>query len=290
MQGKGTRLRLTAAAAVVGSPISHSLSPALHRAAYADLGLTDWTYDAIEVEAGTLVDRCRRLAQDGIGGRPVVGLSVTMPLKREAHALAVAVDPTAGPLGAANTLIRIDPEDPASGWTAYNTDVDGIIGAAHELGLTDLDGRRCILLGAGGTAAAVVTAFWKLGARQVDIVARDATRATSIVHLAEALGLSASIHPWSEGAHLIAAANLVVSTVPQGAADEFCTASWRQASVLIDAVYNCGPTPLVLAAIDSGARAAGGVLMLLHQAVRQVELMTGQAPDLEVMRAALSSR
>ena len=275
------------ACAVVGSPIGHSLSPVLHRAAYDDLGLDDWTYGRLEVPAGTLATVASGLAADGLGGLPCGGLSVTMPGKIEALALATGRSDATAAIGAANTLVPICDVDSVVGWTAYNTDVDGIIGALREAGLALIQNQRALVVGAGGTASAAIAALKEIGARRVCVVARNRTRAQPVVDAASAVGVDLELRDWDAATSLVAAADVVISTVPLGAADALAQSEWRRGAVLLDAVYAGGDTRLMRAADAAGVRVVGGRVMLLHQAVEQVRLMTGLQPDVAVMRAAL---
>lgn len=261
----------------------------LHRAAYADLGLVGWTYGRIDVPAGTLTAMAAGLVAGGLNGLPCGGLSVTMPGKKEALALAVRRTDAAVAIGAANTLVPIFAGDSTVGWTAYNTDVDGVIGALGEVGLGLADDLRVLIVGAGGTAAAAVAAMARLGAGRADVVARSRDRAGSVVAVGAGLGVAVTVRDWADAAAMIGDADVVISTVPQGAADHLAQAPWRRGAVLLDAVYAGGDTALTSAAAAAGVRVAGGRLMLLHQAVEQVRLMTGREPNLEVMRAALLS-
>ena len=161
-------------AAVLGRPIAHSLSPLLHRAAYAALGLTDWTYDALDVGAEELPDLIAGL------GPEWRGFSVTMPCKQAAVEVADVVEPLPRMLGAANTLVRID-----GGWRAENTDVVGI-GMALQVGDVD-SAPRAVILGAGGTASAAAVALASLGAEHIEIVVREPARAADLVRLLDRL-------------------------------------------------------------------------------------------------------
>lgn len=277
------------ACAVVGSPIEHSLSPVLHLAAYCELGLAGWTYRRIDVPAGRLAAVAQTLARDGLDGLSCGGLSVTMPGKKEALALAVRRTADAVAIGAANTLVPIYRNGAVTGWSAHNTDVDGVVGALGEVGLADAADRRVLIVGAGGTAAAAVAAMAALGVRGAQVAARSRERAQPVVDAGAGLGVDVEVHPWPDTAALIGLADVVISTVPHGAADHLAQASWRPGAVLLDAVYAGGDTPLMRAAAAGGVRVAGGRLMLLHQAARQVRLMTGRRPDLETMRAALDA-
>jgi Shikimate dehydrogenase substrate binding domain len=160
-------------AAVLGRPVAHSLSPLLHRAAYAALGLDDWTYDALDVGAGDLPVLLAGL------GPEWRGFSVTMPCKQAAVDVADLVEPLPRLLHAANTLIRTD-----AGWRAENTDVSGI-GMALQLAGVEQVGAAAII-GAGGTAAAAAVALASLGAQQVEVVVRDPARAGGVTRVLDA--------------------------------------------------------------------------------------------------------
>lgn len=274
------------ACAVIGSPIGHSRSPDLHRAAYRVLGLP-WVYERVEVGPGELAGFVDRVGLSGIAGLPCGGLSVTMPGKAEALARADVRHPRAAALGAANTLVPAYEADIVTGWTAYNTDVDGIVGALREGGPVDAAATSCVVLGAGGTSAAALAALREMGASSVSVVARDHSRAASLRPVAEHLGLGIELLPWDEAATAAGAADLLISTVPPGVADEAAQAPFHPGQVVLDAVYAGGSTALLRAAERGGARAVAGIWMLLHQAVEQVHLMTGRRPPVQVMRDAL---
>jgi shikimate dehydrogenase len=264
-------------AAVLGSPIAHSLSPALHRAAYAELGLDDWTYEAIECD------------QDGLPGLIAgrgpdwAGLSLTMPLKRTVLPLLDHVDPVAAVTGGASTLV-FRPE----GRYGYNTDVQGIVDALTEAG-APAPGSVTIL-GAGATACSALAALPELGAATAEVVLRDPARAGGILATAARLGIKVRLRSFAEFYEQAAVLpDLLISTVPAGAADLFAERtrqSGRAPVALLDVVYAPWPTPLAQAAAQAGAVVATGFAMLLHQAAAQVELMTGKPAPLEAMRAA----
>ena len=274
------------ACAVIGSPVDHSRSPALHAAAYRDLGL-DWRYGRHDVPAGQLAAFVDRISATGLDGLPPGGLSVTMPGKSEALARADVRDERAAVLGAANTLVPVYEAERLVGWSAYNTDVDGIIGAFADHGLDSVAGLRVVVVGAGGTAAAAVAAVRSIGAENVEVVARDHTRAAALLSAGERLGVRVRLAPWSSAVTAAAEADVLVSTVPPGVADAVAGAGFRPGQVVLDAVYAGGSTALLDAARARGATAVDGVWMLLHQAVEQVRLMTGRRPSVEAMRAAL---
>lgn len=259
-------------AAVLGSPIAHSLSPVLHRAAYAALGLDGWRYDAHECTEQELAGFVGEL------GPEWAGLSLTMPLKRVALAVADEVSPLAAATGAANTLVL----GPA-GRRADNTDVAGIVAA--------LDGAagRAVVLGAGGTAQAALAALRELGVEDVTVLVRSAARAGELRAAAERLAVAPVIRATlTDPAPVLPPAEIVVCTLPAGAADRLGGHVLPSATVL-DVVYAPWPTRFAAAAAARGARVVSGLAMLLHQAVAQVELMTGRPGPVDAMRAALDA-
>ncbi|MPZ65012.1 MAG: shikimate dehydrogenase [Pseudonocardiaceae bacterium] len=266
-------------AGVLGRPVAHSLSPVLHRAAYAQLGLAGWRYDPVECGDDELPDLVAGLGPDW------VGLSVTMPGKVAALRMADVASERAVIVGAANTLVRGD-----HGWSADCTDVDGVVGALRAVGgpRTPATGRA-VLLGAGGTARAALAGLIGWGVVEVDLVVRDAGRAAETVHCAERLGLAARVLGWGEVTpSRCAGADVVVSTVPADASEQVAPAVAR-APVVLDAAYHPWPTPVAVAVATAGGRLASGLDMLLHQAFGQVEQFTGLSAPREAMRDALQA-
>jgi shikimate dehydrogenase len=264
-------------AAVVGSPVAHSLSPVLHLAAYAALGLQTWTYECFERDADGLVDLVTCL------GAEWVGLSVTMPGKHAALAVASQCSERAAAIGAANTLVRRTD----GSWFADCTDVDGVTGALRCAG-GFTTGRRGLILGAGGTAAATLAGLAELGMREAILAVRDPARAAAACQTAERVGVRVQperIDVLDLDA-VARSADVVVSTLPAGAVDAYATVL-AQAPCVLDVVYHPWPTPLATAVQESGGRLATGLDMLLHQAFGQVEHFTGcEAPRVR-MRDAL---
>lgn len=259
-------------AAVLGSPVAHSLSPVLHTAAYRALGLEGWSYARHECDEAALPAFVAGLDATW------AGLSLTMPLKRVALEVADEVSPTAAAIGAANTLVLT-----GGRWIAENTDVLGIVAALGEVG------GRAVVLGAGGTARAALAALRDLGVDDVTVLVRDPARAGGLREAAERLGVSpriddALVDP-GRAAAALAKADVVVSTLPGTAADAL--SGTGPGAVVLDVGYAPWPTPFAAAAQAGGARVVSGLEMLLHQAVAQVELMTGRPGPLEAMRAAL---
>ncbi|MEU6129158.1 shikimate dehydrogenase [Saccharopolyspora sp. NPDC047091] len=264
-------------AAVVGSPIGHSLSPVLHTAAYRELGLTGWSYERFDRDADGLVELVGSL------GPEWAGLSVTMPGKRAALRLAKEVTDRAAAVGVANTLTRLGSGE----WAADCTDVDGVTGALRAAG-GFTGGHRALLLGAGGTAAAAVAAFAELGLAELTVAVREPARARDVVLTAEQVGLRVSVERL-DALDLGAAASevdVLVSTLPAGAADAHAPELARAACVL-DVIYHPWPTPLADAVSAAGGRLATGLDMLLHQAFGQVEQFTGRPAPRAAMRDAL---
>jgi shikimate dehydrogenase len=261
-------------AAVLGSPIEHSLSPVLHRAAYAALGLADWTYDAVDCDRAALPDTLARLAPTH------AGVSLTMPLKEAVLPLLAEVDPLARKVGAVNTVLFGE-----TAWTGANTDVAGIEAALGEVGV-DLGAATVVVLGGGGTARAVLAALGRRGARTVTLYARRPGHVTALADVAAAFGSALAIEPWPGAVQGVLAADLVVSTTPAGATDVLADEGWVSGTALLDVLYDPWPTRLAATALDAGARVVGGLSVLVAQAVEQVRLMTGLEPPDAVMRAA----
>lgn len=272
-------------AAVLGSPIAHSLSPALHRAAYSAAGL-DWHYDRIDVTEAQFTHFLAGLADD------CAGLSLTMPLKVAALAAAAWVDPQTRLIGAANTLVC--PTAPgrgarAGGLAAYNTDVFGIEQALARAVATRV--TRGAVWGAGATARSALAALANLGAGEVTVYARRPEAAAELLPLGRSLGVEVGIAPWSDAAHVAGAGagDVTVSTVPAGAADTLAdaiksTPTSDTRGPLLDVVYH--PWPTALASVWPG-EVVNGLEMLVWQAVAQVRLMAGIEPDVTAMRAAV---
>jgi len=266
-------------AAVLGSPIAHSLSPVLHTAAYAALGLDRWTYAAIECDEAGLPGLLASCDSTGPGGR-WAGLSLTMPLKRSVLPLLDRTEPVAVEVGGANTVVFADGER-----HGYNTDVPGLVAALAEAGVRSPAGAT--ILGAGATACAALAAARATGLAAVTVQVRDQARAGDLLAAARRLGLAVELRPFGSQ---VRDGDLLISTVPAGAADFYAERAIdprARPSAVLDVVYHPWPTPLAIAAAQSGLVVVSGFDLLLHQAARQVELMTGLEPaPLEAMRAA----
>jgi shikimate dehydrogenase len=264
-------------AAVLGKPVAHSLSPALHRAAYAALGLDGWSYEAIECdEAGLpgLLGSC---------GPDWAGLSLTMPLKRAVLPLLGWSDPVAAATGCANTVVFTE-----QGPRGYNTDVAGLVTALTGAGVKP---RTATILGAGATACSALAALRELGLAEVTAAVRDAARAAGLLAAASRLGVRVHLAPYGSEAFKTGnpETDLLISTVPGGGTDFFNVRlrhTQQPPAAVLDVLYDPWPTPLAQAARRAGSAVISGYELLLHQAARQVELMTGRAAPVPPMRAA----
>jgi shikimate dehydrogenase len=257
--------------AVLGSPIEHSLSPALHRAAYGHLGL-NWTYDRVDVDEHQLAAFVSGLDASWRG------LSLTMPLKVAVLGLG-QVDELAKLAGAGNTLIL----EAGERWV-YNTDVGGLIWAVSQVAAIPLP--RVTILGTGATARAALLAVTQLGAQLVTVVARTPARAEALRALSKELGVRLDVRPWSEQ---LPDADLVVSSVVSGAADGVAQAAAASAPLIVDIIYHPWPTVLAIAAEHAGCTVVSGLDLLAGQALLQIELMTGRSVASDVLYAALES-
>ena len=255
---------MTKRCAVIGSPISHSLSPLLHRTAYQVLGITDFTYDAIEVKPAQLGTFINSLTDDW------VGLSVTAPNK-EALTNYGHPDAIASELRAANTII-FDAGDNR----VYNTDVTGFVAALKHSGVEDLACAR--VLGAGATARAVLSGLSQLGANNVEIKARNRERAKAgLAQLAENLGLKITYAPFDSLPEK--SVDLVVNTVPIQLPKSLVEALANSTQNVFEVTYNHYPTTLEQVSRRANKNTLGGIDMLVWQAIDQIELMTGRRPE-----------
>lgn len=297
----------------MGSPIAHSLSPVLHTAAYDALGLTGWTYRALECDGAALPVVLRELDEQGLAG-----VSLTMPLKRAVLPLLARTERLAADVGAANTVLF---GGVLGEWWGANTDVPGMVAAirrvapsAHPAGSgsgSDAgsvpgagSGPGAVVLGGGATAASAIAAMGALRIGSVLVVARRPdVAAAALVPLGAAFGVDVSVTGWTDDSRANWTAPLVVSTVPAGAADGLAAgladrlaagpAAGMAAAVgdttgrvLFDVVYSPWPTALAAAWQSGGGQVIGGLELLVEQAAHQVTLMTGREPPLAAMRAA----
>jgi shikimate dehydrogenase len=265
-------------AAVLGHPISHSKSPALHMAAYAKLGI-DISYTAIDVtEAG--LPAFMREVRGQPGWR---GLSVTMPLKTAILSEVDEVRGVARILGVVNTVAFEDHGDKAR-TVGYNTDVAGIVNAVRNAGIAATP--AAVVLGGGGTAASAVAALKDLGTDRVQVFVRDTARATEARAAAAGVDLAIDVRPLTEAASAMAGADVVISTLPpraaDGLADELANelaSAGTGTGVLLDVAYDPWPSRLAAVWQGGGGSVVPGLEMLLYQAVEQVRLFSCQGEE-----------
>ncbi|TYR63951.1 shikimate dehydrogenase [Streptomyces parvus] len=269
-------------AAVLGSPIAHSLSPVLHRAAYAELGLEHWSYDRFEVDEAALPGFVEGLDASW------AGLSLTMPLKRAIIPLLDEVSATAASVEAVNTVVFT--EDGRR--VGDNTDIPGMVAALRERGVDKVESAA--VLGAGATASSALAALAVVCAGPVTAYVRSPERAAEMRGWGERLGVDVITADWADAASALSAP-LVIATTPAGATDSSARSVPETPGILFDVLYEPWPTRLAAAWSARGGAVVGGLDLLVHQALLQVEQMTGRIPaPLAAMRhageAALSSR
>ncbi len=261
----------TRVAAVIGDPVRHSLSPALHNAAFAQLGL-DWVYVAFHVrhgEARHAIDAMRAL---GLGG-----LSVTMPHKESIARCVDALDPAAAALDSVNTVVA----RPDGSLLGCSTDGAGFVASLATAGV-DVRGRTTCLLGAGGAARAIAVALGRSGAAAVTVVNRTVETAELAAALAGPVGIVGT-------SHAVRDADIVVNATSVGMASDDLPCDptlLRAGQVVADIVYHPRDTALLRVARAAGATTVDGLGMLVHQAALQQQWWHGVLPDIDVMTAA----
>lgn len=260
---------------VLGDPVAHSLSPVLHRAGYEALGL-GWTYDAHRVPSGGLPDFLEGLDASWRG------LSLTMPLKREAVALVDDLSEVAARSGAVNTVVLTERAGRRH-LSGDNTDIPGAVAAIRER--SDAVLRRATILGGGATATSTGLALLDLGVEEVDLVVRTPERARETVAVLQSSGRAPRVRvlPLDDPRQLGEVSDVVVSTIPASAQSRELVQWAAGAPVLFDVVYDPWPTPLAAA---SRGVVVSGLDLLVHQATFQFTLFTGYAAPLDEMRAA----
>ncbi|MFE9554950.1 shikimate dehydrogenase [Streptomyces sp. NPDC006692] len=261
-------------AAVLGSPIAHSLSPVLHRAAYAELGLAHWSYDRFEVDEAGLPGFVAELDASW------AGLSLTMPLKRAVIPLLDGISDTAASVEAVNTVVLTDD----GRRLGDNTDIPGMVAALDERGVSKVESAA--VLGAGATASSALAALARICAGPVTAYVRSEARAAEMRGWGERLGVDVRTADWARAVDAFEAP-LVIATTPAGTTDALAAAAPAHPGTLFDVLYEPWPTPLAAAWAGRGGAVVGGLDLLVHQAVLQVEQMTGCASaPLEAMRKA----
>jgi len=258
--------------AVLGSPIAHSQSPALHAAAYARLGL-DWSYESADVVSGDLaafIEGC---------GPEWRGLSLTMPLKQAVLPLLDTVGQVARMAGTANTLLFDDAPVGAPGRVlrGFNTDVAGIVRALAAAGLSAA--RLVHILGGGATAASAMVAAAELGAEHVLLSVRSLERSAWLEPLAHTLGLAVGIRPLAHAGESRGEPDLVISTLPGGVDTGMVFPEpVRRRALLLDVAYDPWPSPLARSWQQAHGHVLSGLAMLVHQALLQVRVFVSGDP------------
>lgn len=273
-------------AAVLGFPAKHSLSPAIHNAAYAALGM-EWTYEAIDVEPGTFVHTVR-----GLFDSDYVGLNITMPFKSEAYSYAHHLSGPAQRLGSVNTLVKQN--DLIHG---YNTDGEGFTLSLAEARIS-IPGTKILVIGAGGASTAICDALVERGAH-VTVTARDTNKAYEVTKVAQHPG-GGSIrvvdftvrHQTASEVDIIVNATPVGMTIDgQSSVDVPLDASVLDPRhVVVDTIYHPLETELLRQAREIGCSVMNGTEMLLHQAALSFTLMTQREVPLQSMRTALKEQ
>lgn len=275
---------MTMWAAVIGSPIAHSLSPVIHRAAWQQLGIDGWEYRRAEVTEESLPTFIGQLDES------FRGLSVTMPCKQAVMPLLDAIDPLASAVGAVNTVV------PSAGMLAgFNTDVTGIASAIRRA--CSRSGvpvpSSALVLGARATASSALAALGELGITTTTVAARRFGGPGSVISAASRLGVSVEQVMWSDVSAVASAAaraDVLISTLPAGVADPIASRlAPREGQILLDVIYSPRDTALRTTFEKAGGVVAEGTDMLVYQGAAQVQLMTGRSPDPAVMRHALET-
>ncbi|AGJ53762.1 shikimate dehydrogenase [Streptomyces sp. NPDC053741] len=266
-------MSVTRRAAVLGSPIAHSLSPVLHRAAYTELGLDHWSYDRFEVDEAGLPGFVEGLDSTW------AGLSLTMPLKRAIMPMLDGISDTAASVEAVNTVVLT--EDGRR--LGDNTDIPGMVAALRERGVEKVG--TAAVLGAGATASSALAALAEICTGPVTAYVRSEARADEMRGWGRRLGVDVRVADWAEADEALRAP-LVIATTPAGTTDALAGAVPSAPGTLFDVLYDPWPTALASRWGATGAGVVGGLDLLVHQAVLQVEQMTGLDAPLAVMRAA----
>lgn len=274
--------------ALIGQPVSHSLSPAMHNAAFEADGL-DYVYVCLDVDPDDLPAAVR-----GATALKMRGFNITMPHKRAMVPLVDALDDSARISGAVNTVV-IDGSAEGLTLRGYNTDGGGMVMACREAGI-DLSGRRILILGAGGAAAAVAVAFGGAGVGELRIANRSEAHATELRDKLREAGMErVEAFPLDALDGAISGADVVVNTTPLGMKDGDAlpvpAGHVEEGRAICDAVYRPGrETPLVRLARERGVRVVAGDRMLLYQGVLAQSLWTGQEPNVKVMDRAITAK
>ncbi len=260
-------------AAVLGSPIGHSLSPTLHNCAYGVLGW-DWEYTAIEVKGGDLekfIETNRKTFR---------GLSLTMPLKEEALLVADSLDPLVKRINAANTLIFEE-----NAVSAYSTDVSGFVQALTKAEVSIPN--EITILGGGATARSAIAAVDGRG-RTITVYSRSASRGAQLIN--SSISATVVVKDWAEAQSGLSA-NLVIATTPTGATDHLIpTQSVTSNGTLFESLYSPWPTKLLAKWQGLGGKYLDGLDLLVEQGIGQIELMSHEPLKIDLRSLAVTMR
>jgi shikimate dehydrogenase len=264
---------------IIGDPIDHSLSPAIHNAAFTTLGL-NCSYIAFRVQEGQLKNSMDSLRAINIGG-----FNVTMPHKVAVLDYVDSSDRIVEMVGAANTV-----NNEGGKFYAYNTDVVGFIEPLHQRKI-NFNGYEVLILGAGGAARAVVVALsQEKGISNINIVNRNIDRSTNLANVINKLGLRANIISHDDIQKIALRSNLIVNTTPLGMKDEeslIKSSSISKESIVYDIVYRPIETKLLENAKTVGAQIVYGYEMLLEQAIASFKIWFRMDPPIESMKKVL---
>lgn len=259
--------------AVLGHPIGHSKSPALHRAAYELIG-ANYSYTAMDVDVPQLGELLEQVRREGSW----YGLSVTMPLKNEAFALVDSCTEVARAIAAVNTIVCSTDDAGRTHLLGDNTDVAGIAHALRHAGVRDRP--QAAILGGGGTAVSAIAALTRLGAGNITVFVRSLAKADGLLQVAARLGTTVTLAPFDDAADALARFDVVVSTLPPHGADALGAGLVRRGAgvdgaLLLDVAYDPWPSALGTAWEACGGVIVAGIEMLLYQGLEQVKLFAG---------------
>lgn len=269
---------------VIGDPIEHSLSPVMHNAAIASLGV-DYVYLAIPVKTADL-----SIAIAGFNAIGLQGFSITIPHKQAILSFLTEVTSVAKVVGAVNTVWRTD-----AGWSGTNTDVEGFIAPLQAYN-RDWSQTMPLILGHGGAARAVVVGLTQLGCTEIHIVGRDVQRLSQFQQSwLDALPITINVHRWEQLPELMPKADLVVNTTPvgmypnveQSPIDNAAMQQLREGAIAYDLIYTPNPTQFLQQAQQQGAIAIDGLEMLVQQGAAALKIWLGQTPPVDIMRQSL---
>jgi len=270
---------------VIGDPIEHSLSPVMHNAAIASLGV-DYVYLAIPVKTADL-----SIAIAGFNAIGLQGFSITIPHKQAILSFLTEVSSVAKVVGAVNTVWRTD-----AGWSGTNTDVEGFIAPLQAYN-RDWSQTMPLILGHGGAARAVVVGLTQLGCTEIHIVGRDVQRLSQFQQswVDAPLPITINVHRWEQLPELMPKADLVVNTTPvgmypnveQSPIDNAAMQQLREGAIAYDLIYTPNPTQFLQQAQQQGAIAIDGLEMLVQQGAAALKIWLGQTPPVDIMRQSL---